>query len=79
MKPERFLMNYCWLEMWYAMLLGYTEHDKNEDATQIYPQMLVQCLLVNKITFSSTLKKIGKMGELVVHTEMKLDFEVDLN
>ena len=50
---------------WTAMLLGYTEHDKNEDAIQLYPQMLVQSLLRNMMTFSGMLKACGNMGELV--------------
>ena len=62
---------------WTAMLLGYTEHDKNEDAIQLYLQMLVQGLLPNMMTFSGMLKACGNMGELVVHTKMKLDFEMD--
>ena len=57
------------------MLLGYIEHDKYEDATQFYSQMLVQgFLLPNTITFSGMLKACGNKGELVVHTKMKLDF-----
>ena len=60
------------------MLLGYTEQDKNEDAIQLYPQMLVQgFLLPNMITFSGMLKACGNRGELVVHTKMKLDFVKD--
>ena len=64
---------------WHVMLLGYTEHDKNEDAIQLYPQMLVQSLLRNMMTFSGMLKACGNMGELVVHAKMKLDFEMDLS
>ena len=64
---------------WSSMLLGYIEHDKNEDAIQLYPRMLVQGLLPTMMTFSSMLKACGNMGELVVHTETKLDFEMDLN
>ena len=62
---------------WTAMLLGYTEHDKNEDAIQLYLQMLVQGLLPNMMTFFGMLKACGNMGELVVHTKMKLDFVMD--
>ena len=61
------------------MLLGYTKHDKNEDAIQLYPQMLVQSLLRNMMTFSGMLKACGNMGELVVHIEMKLDLKMDLS
>ena len=61
------------------MLLGYIEHGKNEDATQLYPQMLLQGLLPNMMTFFGMLKASGNMGELVVDIEMKLDFEMDLS
>ena len=64
---------------WFVMLLGYTKHDKNEDAIHLYHQMFVQGLLLKMITFSSRLKACGNIAELVVHTEMKLDFEMDLN
>ena len=64
---------------WYAMLLGYIEHDKHEDAIQLYPQMPVQGRLPNMMTFYGMLKACGNMGELVVHTEMKSDFEMDLS
>ena len=61
-----------------AMLLGYIEHDKNEDVLQLYPLMLVQgFLLPNMMTFSGMLKACGNMGALVVHIEMKLDFVMD--
>ena len=46
------------------MLLGYTEHDKNEDAIQLYLQMLVQGLLPNMMTFSGMLKSCGNMGDI---------------
>ena len=36
---------------WTAMLLGYTEQDKNEDGIQVYLQMLVQGLLSNDEIF----------------------------
>ena len=58
--------------------MGYIEHDKNENAMQLYPRMLVQGLLPTMMTFSGMLKASGNMGELVVQTEMKLDFEMDL-
>ena len=32
-------------------LIGYIEHDKNEDVIQLYLQMLVQGLLPNMMTF----------------------------
>ena len=60
------------------MLLGYTKHDKNKDAIQFYPQMLVQgFLLPNMMTFSGVLKTCGNIGELIVHTKMKLDIVMD--
>ena len=62
-----------------AMLLGYIEHDKNEDAMQLYSRMLVQGLLPTFMTFSGMLKACGNMGGLVIHTKMKLDFEMDLS
>ena len=49
---------------WTVMLLGYIEHDKNEDATQLYLQMLVQGLLPNMMTFSGMLKACGNMGDI---------------
>ena len=67
------------LPQWTAMLLGYIEHDKNEDAIQLYPQMLVQGLLPNIMTFFGMLKASANVGELVVYTEMKFDFEMDLS
>ena len=57
--------------------MGYIEHDKNEDAIQFYPHRLVRGLLPNMMTISGMLKACGNMGELVVHTKMKLDFEMD--
>ena len=40
--------------------------------------MLVQgFLLPNMMTFSSMLKACGNMGELIVHSKMKLDFVMD--
>ena len=59
--------------------MGYIEHDKNEDAIQLYPQMPVQGRLPNMMTFYGMLKACGNMGELVVHAKMKLDFEMDLS
>ena len=50
--------------LWTAMLLGYAEHDKNEDAIQLYLQMLVQGLLPNMMTFSGMLKACGNMGDI---------------
>ena len=41
-----------------------TEHDKNEDAKQLYLQMLVQGLLPNMMTFSGMLKACGNMGDI---------------
>ena len=64
---------------WPAMLLGDIEYDKNEDIIQLYPRMLVQGLLHNMMTFSCMLKACGNMGELVVHTKMKLDCEMNLS
>ena len=49
---------------WTAMLLGYTNHDKNEDAIQLYIQLLVQGLLPNMMTFSGMLKACGNMGDI---------------
>ena len=47
---------------WTAMLFGYTEHDKNEDAIQLHPQMVVQGLLLpNMMTFSGMSKAGGNM------------------
>ena len=63
---------------WTTMLLGYTEHNKNENVIQFYPQMLVQgFLLPNMMAFFSMLKECGNMEELVVHMKMKLDFVMD--
>ena len=61
------------------MLLGYIAHDKNEDAIPLYLRMLVQDLLTNMMAFFGMLKACDNMGEWVIHTEMKLDFEMDLN
>ena len=47
------------------MLLDYIEHDKNEDAIELYPQMLVQGLLPTMMIFSDMLKACGNMRELV--------------
>ena len=45
---------------------------------QFYPQMLVQgFLLPYMMTFFGMSKACGNMGELVVHTKMKLDFVID--
>ena len=49
---------------WFVMLLGYTKHDKNEDAIQLYLQMLVQGRLPNMMTFSGMLKACGNMGDI---------------
>ena len=43
-----------------------------------FRESLVQGLLLpNMMTFFGMLKARGKMGEFVVHTEMKIDFEMD--
>ena len=49
---------------WPTMLLGYTKHDKNEDVIQLYPQMLVQGLLPNLMTFFGMLKGMWQHGRV---------------
>ena len=55
---------------WTAMLLGYIEHDKNEDAIQLYLQMLVQGLLPNMMSFFgmlTTWEQLSYSNVLVQH------------
>ena len=51
-----------------AMLLGYVEHDKNEDAIQFYPQMLVQGFLITRQT---TIADLCWNVMILSHTHVK--------
>ena len=45
------------------MLLGYTDQDKNEDAIQFYPQMLVQGFLLPNIIYDNILWYVESMWQ----------------